>query len=67
VSVNSLNGLTGLAASSFYGEYSWGKLILTDRNKDQEYTVNTSNGITGIETGPVVNRTKSLKVKSYST
>tara|TARA_B100001063_G_scaffold62847_2_gene56891 strand:- start:2454 stop:15458 length:13005 start_codon:yes stop_codon:yes gene_type:complete len=67
VSVNSLNGLTGLAASSFYGEYSWGKLILTDRSKNQAYTVNTSNGITGIETGPVINRTKSLKVKSYST
>ena len=67
VSVNSLNGLTGLAVSSFYGEYSWGKLLLTDRNKLQTYTVNTTNGITGIETGPVVVRQKSLKVKSYST
>ena len=67
VSVNSLNGLTGLSTASFYGEYSWGKLLLTDRNKNQSYTVNTSNGITGIETGPVVIRQKSLKVKSYST
>ena len=67
VSVSSTDGLTGLAVSHFYGEYSWGKLQLTDRNKSQAYTVNTTNGITGIETGPVVVRQKSLKVKSYST
>ena len=67
VSVNSLNGLTGLSTASFYGEYSWGKLLLTDRFKNQSYTANTSNGITGIETGPVVIRQKSLKVQSYST
>ena len=67
VSVNSLNGLTGLATASFYGEYSWGKLTLSDRFKNQTYTANTSNGITGIETGPVVIRQKSLKVQNYST
>ena len=67
VSVNSLNGLTGLGFSNFYGEYSWGKLTLNDRNKLQSYSVNTLNGVTGIETGPVIIREKALKVKSYST
>ena len=66
VSVSSIDGLTGLGFSNFYGEYSWGKLSITDRNKLQSYTVNTENGITGIETGPIVNRVKSMKVKSYS-
>ena len=67
VSVSSTDGLTGLAVSHFYGDYSWGKLLLTDRNRLQTYPVNTTNGITGIETGPVVIRQKSLKVQSYST
>ena len=33
VSINSLNGFTaaGLAISSFYGKYSWGKLLFTER------------------------------------
>ena len=67
VSVSSTEGFTGLAVSHFYGDYSWGKLVLTDRNKLQTYPVNNTNGITGIETGPVVIRQKSLKVQSYST
>ena len=67
VSVNSLNGLTGLGYSMFFGEYSWGKLLLNDRSVSRAYTVNTSNGVTGIETGPILKRVKSLKVGSYST
>jgi len=67
VSVSSTEGFTGLAVSHFYGDYSWGKLMLSDRNKLQTYPVNNTNGITGIETGPVVIRQKSLKVQSYST
>ena len=66
VSVNSLNGLTGLGFSNFYGDYSWGKLQLNDRNKSQSYTAVTSNGYTGITTGPVIVRKNPLKFQNYS-
>ena len=67
VSVNSLNGLSGLGYSMFFGEYSWGKMVVNDRSVSRAYTVNTSNGVTGILTGPIIQRTKPLKVGSYST
>ena len=33
VSVNSLNGLTGLGTGMYFGDYSYGKLQLNDRSK----------------------------------
>ena len=38
-------------STSFVGDYSWGRLQLTDRQISQAYTVNTTNGVTGIKTG----------------
>lgn len=68
VSVSSHRGLlTGLGFSSFYGEYSWGKLQLSERNKYIEYIARTQNGYSGIGTGPYVRRTKRLKYRDYST
>ena len=67
VSVNSLNGLTGLGYSMYFGDYSWGRLQLNDRQKSREYSVNTTNGVTGIETGPFIQRESALKTQSYST
>ena len=67
VSVNSLNGLTGLGHSMYFGDYSYGKLMLNDRNTVRSYPVNTSNGVTGILTGPIVKRKSFLKTQSYST
>ena len=67
VSVNSLNGLTGLGHSMYFGDYSYGKLMLNDRNTVRSYPVNTSNGVTGILTGPIVKRQSFLKTQSYST
>ena len=67
VSVNSLNGLTGLGYSMYFGDYSYGKLMLNDRNTVRSYPVNTSNGVTGILTGPIVKRKQFLKTQSYST
>ena len=68
VSVSNFNGLTipGLGYSSFYGEYSWGRLLLSERNKLQSYNAITTKGIVGIQTGPVVKRNKSLKYQNYS-
>ena len=67
VSVNSLNGLTGLGHSMYFGDYSYGKLMLNDRNTVRSYPVDTSNGVTGILTGPIVKRKQFLKTQSYST
>ena len=38
-------------STSFLGDYSWGRLQLTDRQISQAYTINTTNGVTGIKTG----------------
>ena len=51
----------------YFGEYSYGRLQLRDRNTVRSYPVNTSNGVTGILTGPIVKRQSFLKTQSYST
>ena len=50
---------------SFVGDYSWGRLQLTDRQLAQAYTINTTNGITGIKTGPQIKRKTALKSENY--
>ena len=67
VSVANTSGLVGLANNEYYGDYSYGKLILSERNVSRAYTVNTSAGIAGIETGVILKRKVSLKVESYAT
>ena len=52
-------------STSFVGDYSWGRLQLTDRQLAQAYTINTTNGITGIKTGPQVKRKAALKSENY--
>ena len=52
-------------STSFIGDYSWGRLQLTDRQIAQAYTINTTNGVTGIKTGPQVKRKAALKSENY--
>ena len=52
-------------SSSFVGEYSWGRLRLSDRMVSTSYTINTSDGIVGIITGPQVKRKYKLKSTNY--
>lgn len=68
VSVSSYNGFSaaGLAISSFYGRYSWGKILLSERDKQYSYTAITSNGVSGITTGPYVIRNTPMKTQGYS-
>ncbi len=66
-SVSSIDGVTAVGSSSFYGEYSWGRIILSSRAKSQSFTVNTTSGISGIETGPVLQRVKPLRIENYDT
>ena len=65
VSVSAYNGLTGIGFSNFYGEYSWGRVILGSRTKDNSYDAYTSNGYTGIVTGTILKRTNPLKYLNY--
>ena len=67
VSVSSTEGISGIGNSNFYGEFSWGKIVLSSRAKSQAFTVNTTNGISGIETGPNVQRVLPLKIENYDT
>jgi len=65
VSISSYNGLTGIGFSNFYGEYSWGRVILGPRIKDNSYNAYASNGYTGISTGTILKRTNPLKYLNY--
>jgi hypothetical protein len=65
VSVSSYNGLTGIGYSNFYGEFSWGRVTLGSRVKQNSYNAYTLTGFTGISTGTILKRTNSLKYLNY--
>ena len=52
-------------SSSFIGEYSWGRIQLSDRMISTSYTINTNNGVIGFTTGPQVKRRDKLKSTNY--
>jgi len=66
VSVSSYNGLTGLGNSGYYGNYSWGKIMLKYRSKETSYNSYTTNGYSGISTGTIVHRSVPLKYLNYT-
>ncbi len=64
VSVQNYNGLTGTGYSSFFGEYSWGRIsapIRTDAKSFEFY----NNGLLGVSTSPIVERYNPLKYLNY--
>lgn len=64
-SLSSYNGLTGIGISNFYGEYSWGRIVLGARKEENSYSAYTSNGYTGIATGTIIQRKSPLKYLNY--
>jgi len=66
VSVEDYNGLTGLGYSSFYGEYSWGRIYNLTRPNPQTFNY-YNNGIVGVSTSPKVQRFNSLRYLNYNT
>jgi len=66
VSLTSYNSLTGLGFSSFYGEYSWGRLSTLSRTYPKEFT-NYKNALVGISSSPTVQRLLPLKYQNYTT
>ena len=65
VSVSGYNGLSGIGYSSLFAEYSWGKITLKTRTKDNEYNSYTRSGFSGISTGTIIMRTNPLKYYNY--
>lgn len=65
VSVTNNNGLSGIGYSNYYGDYSWGRIVLRTRTKQNTYDAYTLNGYSGISTGSIVNRTVPLKYLNY--
>jgi len=65
VSVINYNNLSGLGFSSFYGEYSWGRISTPSRKNPQQFTTYANTG--GISTSPIIQRYNRLKYIGYST
>jgi hypothetical protein len=64
-SVSNYNGLSSSGISSFFGEYSWGKIILDSRTKSNEYEIYNLNGVSGLSTSTILKRTNSLRYSNY--
>ena len=54
-----------LTTSNYYGDFSWGKLNISSRSESNTFNAYTRDGVTGITTGAIVRRTRSLKAKGY--
>ena len=60
------SGFVGvMTASNFFGNFSWGKITLTGRSESSQYSTYPDDGISGISTWPVVQRTSPLKSVNY--
>jgi len=57
----------GISTSNYFGEFSWGKVVLTRRTKQLSYEARTLSGISGISTSDSIFRTKHLRFENYAT
>jgi hypothetical protein len=71
ISVNS--GITSIfnsfnvgLSTSYYGNYSWGKIIVSEPLENGPFNSYTLNGLGGITTSTLVNRTSPLKYLNYT-
>ena len=58
--------LSGVGMTNFYGEYSWGLISGLTRKKPQSFT-RYNNGLAGVSTSPLVQRSIALKHRNYTT
>ena len=65
VSVSDYNGLSGIGYSEFFGEYSWGKVIASNRTDPKTFDW-YNEGTIGITTSPILKRINSLKYSNYN-
>jgi len=55
-----------ISTSSYFGDYSWGKILLSSRSDENTFNFYGDKGTSGITTSAVVVRTTPLKYKLYS-
>ena len=67
VNVSDYSGITGAAFTTFYGEFSWGRISATERPIPQSFNAYTSYGIDGISTSAVIRRVNPLRYIGYTT
>ena len=65
-SVSSWNSLSGMGVSEFYGNFSWGKIVLGSRTSPQAFNAYTEDGFTGLSTSALITRVAPLKSKDYT-
>ena len=53
-------------STSYYGNYSWGKIIVSEPLESGPFNSYTLNGIGGITTSTLINRTSPLKYSNYT-
>lgn len=58
------SGMT--TTSGYFGDYSWGKIIVRDRERELSHPSQTDNGYIGINTSTRVSRKEELKFKNYN-
>jgi hypothetical protein len=61
---NGLNTVVGIASTAYYGAYSWGKILFSNRSTPKQFTVKT-NRFSGISTNPIVRRKNPLAFDNY--
>ena len=67
--ISSITGYSGVGidtTSNSFGNFSWGKIVLKSRTKENSYTFYGNNGVGGISTSGVVKRTLPLRFKNYN-
>ena len=63
--VTGMTTVTGITTSTFYGQYSWGKVELAARSSTLSFDAQTSTGSAGITTSDILARTQRLKFNNY--
>jgi len=67
VGVSSYNGFTGFALTTFYGQYSWGRITIgASRTNPKSYSWYNQKGVSGISSSPLVRRINPLKYRDYN-
>ena len=65
VSLEDYNGLVGLGYSSIFGDYSWARIQATNRIDTKSFEI-YNNGLSGIQTSPIVRRLNPLENFNYN-
>ena len=65
VNVSNFNSIGTSFSNGYYGDFSWGKISIPIRKNPTDFYAYAENGISGIETSPVVRRKNPLKYFGY--